>query len=269
MNQPLNDFEGRIVVISGGTRGIGWRCAQLFAERGAQVLACGHDEAEIERARAGAPDGVHVRHMDVRDEASVASLFARDPLAAGAGVDALVNCAGIQRLGNAEQTTLEDWNAVLAVNVTGAFLASKYAVGAMRRRGGGAIVNLSSIHARVTGGSRVAYVASKTALLGLTRAMAMDHAAENIRVNVILPGTIDTPMITEAWALLRPDRTADQMRADVGRANPIGRMGFPNDVANAVVFLCSSQASFITGAELCVDGGITQKLALPVVPTRS
>ena len=152
----------------------------------------------------------------------------------------------------------------MAVNVTGAFLTSHYAIPAMRRRGGGSIVLVSSVHARVTAGSRAAYVASKSALLGLNRAMSLDHAAEGIRVNVILPGTIDTPMITAAWAALRPDRTADQMRALVGAANPIGRIGTASDVAEAILFLCSPAAGFITGAEIAVDGGIGNKLALPV-----
>jgi NAD(P)-dependent dehydrogenase (short-subunit alcohol dehydrogenase family) len=139
----------------------------------------------------------------------------------------------------------------------------------MRRRGGGAIVNVSSIHAMVTSGSRVAYVTSKSALLGLTKAMALDHAAEQIRVNVILPGAIDTPMLTQAWAQLRPDRTALQMRADAGHAIPIGRVGTPAEAAHAIVFLCSPHASFITGAELLVDGGLAHKLALPVMPAKT
>jgi NAD(P)-dependent dehydrogenase (short-subunit alcohol dehydrogenase family) len=269
MDHHAYDFAGRIVVISGGTSGIGWYCAQLFAKYGATVLACGHDKAEIEQASSAAPRGVHARLMDVRSEASVAALFTTDALVADVGIDALVNCAGIQRLGAADQTTLDDWNAVMQVNVTGAFLTSKYAVAAMRRRGGGAIVNVSSIHAKVTSGSRVAYVTSKTALLGLTQAMALDHAAEQIRVNVILPGAIDTPMLTQAWAQLRPDRTAHQMRADAGHAIPIGRVGTPAEAAHAVVFLCSPQASFITGAELLVDGGLAHKLALPVTPVKT
>jgi len=154
------------------------------------------------------------------------------------------------------------------VNVTGAFLASKYAVSAMKRRGGGSIINISSIHARVTGGSRVAYVTSKAALLGLTKAMALDGGAHNIRVNVVLPGTIDTPMLTDAWALLRPDKTADEMRVEAGRTNPLGRIGTPDDVAETILFLCSNQARYITGAEILVDGGISQKIAVPItVPT--
>jgi NAD(P)-dependent dehydrogenase (short-subunit alcohol dehydrogenase family) len=135
----------------------------------------------------------------------------------------------------------------------------------MRRRGGGAIVNVASIHARVTAGGRVAYVTSKAALVGLTRALSLDHAADGIRVNAILPGTIETPMLTEGWARLRPDRTIDEMRHDIGAANPLGRIGGADEVAAAIEFLASSEAAFITGAELVIDGGIGNKLALPVV----
>ena len=262
--QMDGDFDGRTVVITGGTGGIGWRCATLFAARGAQVVACGHDPEELAHAGAVAPARVYVRAMDVRDEASIAGFFEADPLLQGAGIDALVNCAGIQRLGTVEQTSLETWNAVLAVNLTGTFLSCKYALPLLRRRGGGAIVNVSSIHARVTGGARAAYVASKSAVLGLSRAMALDHGPENIRVNTILPGAIDTPMLTTAWKTLRPDRTEEQMRTLIGEAHPIGRIGTPHDVAAAIVFLCSPDAAFMTGVEIAIDGGITNKLALPV-----
>jgi NAD(P)-dependent dehydrogenase (short-subunit alcohol dehydrogenase family) len=257
-------FEGKLVVVTGGTRGIGWRCAELFAAAGAQVLACSHDPEEVAHAAALAPSGIHAATMDVRDESQVRALFEGERRLA-AGVDILVNCAGIQRLGSVPDTDLATWNEVMAVNVTGAFLASRHAIPAMRRRGGGAIVHVASVHARVTAGGRAAYVASKTALVGLARAMSIDHGPENIRVNVVSPGTIDTAMITQAWAQLRPDKTADEMRAIIGQANPIGRMGTTDDVAAAILFLCSPAAGFITGTEMLVDGGISNKLALPVV----
>jgi NAD(P)-dependent dehydrogenase (short-subunit alcohol dehydrogenase family) len=264
MSIVSRDFEGRRVVVTGGTGGIGWSCATQFAERGATVFACGYNEKELETVSAQGISGIHVRRLDVTDEVAVRSFFHDEPDLQRIGLDTLVNCAGIQTLGNAEETSLTAWNAIFLVNVTGTFLASKHALALLRKRGGGSIVNMSSIHARLTAGSRVAYVASKTALLGLTRAMALDHAAEKIRVNVILPGAIDTRMITEAWATLRPDRTADQMRQHVASVTPIGRMGEPIDIAAVVLFLSTDAASFITGAELCIDGGITQKLALPV-----
>ena len=98
--------------------------------------------------------------------------------------------------------------------------------------------------------------------------MALDGGAHNIRVNVVLPGTIDTPMLTDAWALLRPDKTADEMRVEAGRTNPLGRIGTPDDVAETILFLCSNQARYITGAEILIDGGISQKIAVPItVPT--
>lgn len=260
-----DDFAGRVVVVTGGTRGIGWQCAQSFAARGARVLACGFDAAELESVRRASVAGIEAHHMDVRSEASVRALFESEA-ATSNGIDVLVNCAGIQRFGDALQTTLADWNEVLQVNVTGAFLASRHAIPLMRKRGGGAIVNVSSILARVTAGGRVAYVTSKAALIGLTRALSLDHAADRIRVNVVLPGTVETPMLTDGWAELRPDRTVEQMRRDVGAANPLGRIGTPGDVAAAIVFLASNEAAFITGAELVVDGGVVNKLALPVIP---
>jgi NAD(P)-dependent dehydrogenase (short-subunit alcohol dehydrogenase family) len=266
VTKASDSFADRVVVVAGGTRGIGWQCAREFAARGARVLACGFDRAELQAVQQAAIDGVEAHHMDVRSEASVRALFASH---CAARLDVLVNCAGIQRFGDAVHTTLDDWNEVLQVNVTGAFLTSREAVPLMRARGGGAIVNVSSIHARITAGGRVAYVASKTALIGLTRAMSLDHAADRIRVNAVLPGTVETPMLVEGWSQLRPDRTAEQMRTEVGRANPLGRIGVPEDVAAAIVFLASDQAAFITGAELVIDGGVANKLALPVIPVRS
>ena len=263
------NLKNKIVLITGGTGGIGWRCAELFGLHGARVIVSSHDKTEVALRKASTGARVSVRHMDVRLEPSIKKLFITQPWLKSEGLDVLINCAGVQLIGNAENTSLAMWNAVMDVNVTGSFLASKYAVAAMKRRGGGSIVNMSSILARVTGGGRVAYVTSKAALMGLTKAMALDYGPDNIRVNVVLPGTIDTPMMIDGWALLRPDKTADEMRIEVGRANPLGRIGTPDDVAEMILFLCSRQARYITGAELVVDGGISQKIAVPIAPPRS
>jgi NAD(P)-dependent dehydrogenase (short-subunit alcohol dehydrogenase family) len=256
-------FAGKVVVVTGGTRGIGWRCAERFGQHGARVLACGNDALQVAEARRRGATGVQVAAMDVRLEDDVRDVFCSSELLAD-GVDVLVNCAGIQHLGSVVDTDLATWNEVMDVNVTGAYLASRYAIPGMCRRGGGVIIHVASVHARLTAGRRAAYVASKSALVGLTRAMALDHGPDNIRVNVVSPGAIDTPMIAEAWKQSRPDKTLDEMRALACQVTPIGRLGTADDVAATILFLCSAAAGFVTGAEIAVDGGIGSKLALPV-----
>jgi NAD(P)-dependent dehydrogenase (short-subunit alcohol dehydrogenase family) len=142
------------------------------------------------------------------------------------------------------------------------FLAAKYAIPAMRQRGGGAIVNIASVHSFATIGPRISYVTSKTALLGMTRGMALNHAADGIRVNAVCPGPIETPMLRDSWARMFPGKPIDAVLATQGTKLPLGRLGRPEDIAEAVAFLASERAAFITGADLKVDGGLLALLAL-------
>lgn len=178
------------------------------------------------------------------------------------GLDIVVNSAAIQPYGTVETMGEADWDATLAINLKGAYLTGHYAIPEMRRRGGGAIVNIASVQGIACQTNVAAYVASKGGMLALTRAMAMDHAKDNIRVNAVCPGSIDTPMLRFAASENLAGRTEDEVVASWGQAHPIGRIGLPADVGAMVAFLAGPRASFCTGGEYKVDGGLLAKLSV-------
>lgn len=244
----------KTVLVTGGAAGIGAGIARRFAEAdyrvavfdidgpGAQAMA-----AELSRlAPAIAITG------DVAEEEQAREAVLRTIREMGS-LDVLINNAGIEVSGSVAQLSSAEWDRQISVNLRGVFLMSKYAVENMRGRGG-AIVHISSVHAFVSWPGYAAYDATKSALLGLTRAMALDHGPQGIRVNAICPGYIDTPLM-DRWLDSVPDRagTLGQVLA----CHPLGRMGTPRDIAEAALFLASEAASFISGASLVVDGAMT------------
>ena len=256
-------LDGVVSVVSGGGSGIGRAVVTRFAEHGAAVefadinsAAVADTEREL-RAR-GLDVGGHV--ADVSDADQVAAFFAgvagRHP-----AVGVLVNSVGIQRYGTVEATSPQMWDEVFAVNVRSMFLMAKHAVPLMRRGGGGAIVNVSSVQAMASQRNVVAYTATKGAIAAMTRAMAVDHAHEGIRVNTVLPGSVDTPMLRASARDISPEDPASVIRM-WGSGYPIGRVGHPAEIADVCVFLASSLASYVTGAELRVDGGLLAGVAL-------
>lgn len=250
--------------MTGGSLGMGQACVERFARGGAQVLAVAVDAASTREVAAACGPRVRGFVGDVRRAADMAGAIA-EAVAAFGGVDVLVCCAGIQRYGTVVDTPEDVWDDVLDVNLKGLFLAAKYAVPAMRRRGGGAIVAVSSVQAYASQSSVAAYTASKGGVNALVRAMALDHAADNITVNVVCPGSVDTPMLRHSADLFKGAGTVEDTLALWGRSHPLGRIGQPSEVAEAVAFLAGDRARFITGADLKVDGGLLAKIgvALP------
>jgi 2-keto-3-deoxy-L-fuconate dehydrogenase len=217
-------------LVTGAASGIGAAVAQRLVADGLDVV-----RADLRDPGAG---GVI---LDVRDEAQVAPAM-RD-------LDVLVNVAGIGSTTNAPDTPLEVWDDVFAVNARGTFLCCKHAIPGMAARGGGSIVNVASIAALVGLRNRVAYSASKGAVVALTRALAVDHVDDGIRVNAVCPGTVDSP-----WVRRLVDESGESLDALRAR-QPMGRLGTPEEIADAVAFLVS--AEFATGTILTIDGGLT------------
>jgi 2-keto-3-deoxy-L-fuconate dehydrogenase len=236
-------FEGRRALVTGAGSGIGEAVARGLHAEGADVVLA---DAVGERVQALAGElGSRARALtlDVREEDAVA--------AAMGDLEVLVNVAGIGSTTNAPDTPLEVWENVFAVNARGTFLCCKHAIPGMIERGGGAIVNIASVAGLVGLPNRAAYCASKGAVIALTRAMAIDHVRQGVRVNAVCPGTVDSP-----WVRRLVDEAGESLDALRAR-QPMGRLGTPEEVAQAVLYLASDAAAFITGSGLVIDGGLT------------
>src|SRR6266545_7365395 len=247
------ELSGKVAVVSGGAMGIGRAAAEVLLREGASVLLADVDEAAARATAAelAQPDRVAVSRTDISRpldaEAAVASAVARF-----GGVDILVNNAGIQTYGGPVDTTEETWDRTLAVNLKGHWLMSRAAIPRMVGRGGGAIVNVSSVQGLACQPNVMAYSVSKHGLIGLTRTMAVDLAAKNIRVNCVCPGTVDTPLVRAAVA---HDRDPDRLWRVLDAMHPLGRIAQPREIGEVIAFLAGGRSSFMTGSVVTVDGG--------------
>lgn len=257
------EFQGKVAIVTGGTKGIGLGAAQRLAEGGAKVVICGAsaggDEVEADLTSKGYE--VLAKRADVRSAADVQELI-RFTIERFGRLDILVNSAGVQRYGDVVVTDEDVWDEVMDINVKGIFLASKYAIPEMRRQGKGSIVNVSSVQAFASQKGVAAYTASKGAINALTRAMALDHAAEGIRVNVVCPASVDTPMLRWAADLFKGSASQESILTSWGNMHPIGRVGKTEELGELIAFLASDRASFITGGEYKIDGGMLAALGV-------
>lgn len=259
MNNTASKLAGEVAVVTGGSRGIGRAIVELFLEEGASVAFCGRDEEAGRQAAADlrAPEQAAFQAADVASEGDVAGLI--DMCVERFGPPTvLVNNAGVNANYDAVEMSGEEWDRFFAVDLKAAWLVAKQVLPHMRRAGRGSIVNISSLHAFVTLEGFFPYAAAKSGLLGLTRSLALDYGRHGIRVNVVAPGFIRTRLVQES--IDRSDDTA-AAEAKMVAGVALGRIGAPEEVAKAVRFLASDDASYITGASLVVDGGLTARRA--------
>jgi NAD(P)-dependent dehydrogenase (short-subunit alcohol dehydrogenase family) len=261
----MGQLDGKIVVITGSGRGQGLAAAKIFAREGARIVINDLDSESVEKAVA------EVRELggeangyagDISDPDDVQALLA---VAQGmGGLDVLYNNAGIgnsatKRFGiemtDLVNCTLEDWNRIIAINLTGSFLTCKYGIPMIIERGGGSIINTSSIHGIVGMTSAHAYSATKGALCAITRAIAITYGPQGVRCNAILPGVVQTDMIGDALAIA-------EVREHMVNAAPLRKAGTAEDMANAALWLASDNAKFVTGQDIVVDGGASMYTAL-------
>jgi NAD(P)-dependent dehydrogenase (short-subunit alcohol dehydrogenase family) len=244
----VTGFEGSVAVITGGGSGIGQATAHLFAARGARVVVADINGDAAMQTAADLHDAEGVQ-VDVTDRAAAAAMVARAIERYGR-LDYAVNCAGVSSAyARTPDLAIEDWDRTLAVNLTGVFLCMRAEIPSILASGGGAIVNVASAAGMMGVPGMSAYSASKHGVIGLTKSAALEFARKSLRINAVLPGTVRTPMI-ETFAG-HDEGVLDGM----GKMQPIGRMAAPGEIAEAIVWLCSDAASFVTGHAMAVDGG--------------
>jgi NAD(P)-dependent dehydrogenase (short-subunit alcohol dehydrogenase family) len=250
--QGARGLSGKTAIITGGASGIGLAIATAFARQGAAVCVVDRNEAGARAAAERIGGSTSAFGCDVSDAESVREAFAA--IFARGRVDILVNNAGVAHVGTVESTSEEDFDRILRINVRGVYLCTRAVVGHMKERGGGVILNMASIAAIAGLPDRFAYSTSKGAVLAMTFSVARDYLGDKIRCNAISPARVHTPFVDGFVAKNYPGREAEMME-ELGRAQPVGRMAEPEEVASLAVWLCSDEASFVTGANYPLDGG--------------
>jgi 2-keto-3-deoxy-L-fuconate dehydrogenase len=236
-------FTGKRALVTGAGSGIGEAVARGLHAEGADVLLADMRAESVTAIGTELGERATPVTLDVRDEQAVGRVTA--------DLDVLANVAGIGSTTTAPETALDTWEDVFAVNARGTFLCCKHAIPAMVARGGGSIVNMGSVAGLVGLRNRAAYCASKGAVIALTRALAIDHVADGVRVNAVCPGTVDSP-----WVRGLVDDAGESLEALRAR-QPMGRLGTPDEIAAAVLYLASDDAAFVTGTAFVIDGGLT------------
>lgn len=242
----MTRFEGRTVIVTGAASGIGAAMAELFRDEGARVFAADLDPA-------GIPEGVTPSRCDVTSEEDVSALVRAATEATGR-VDVMCNNAGIGSVTDAIACTADEWDRVFGVNARGVFLGTKHVLPVMLRQARGSIVNTASVAGLVGLRDRAAYCASKGAVIAFTRQVAVQYAGTGVRCNCICPGTVDSPWVGR---LLDGAPDPEAARASLVARQPVGRLGEPQEIARAALYLASDDADFVTGSALVIDGGLT------------
>jgi len=251
----MGRVDHKIALVTGGASGIGFATAGLLADEGAKVVLTDLDKSRTGAAMAALGKRARFHELDVTREAdwiavtdSIVSEFGR--------LDILVNSAGVSLLKDVEATTLDEWRSLTAVNLDGTFLGCKHAIRVMKERGGGSIVNMSSVAGLVGAANLAGYSASKGGVRLLTKSVALHCARKgyNIRCNSVHPSFVETPMLQ---SMLAAERDPRKLEANYAKAAPLGRLAKPIEVARTILFLASDESAFTTGAEMVVDGGLT------------
>jgi len=255
----MSRLDGKVAVITGAGGGMGRDAAIRFTLEGARVCVADVDEAAAEETAAQCEGEAFARHVDVTDENAVRAMYAATNERFG-GIDVLYNNAGISPADDASilDTSVEAWQRVQDVNAKGVFLCCKHGIPYLLEGGGGSVINVASFAAIIGAAtSQISYTASKGAVLAMSRELAVQFARQNVRVNALCPGTVDTPLLRRIWG---EDPAAAQRRLV---HIPVGRMAQPHEIVNAALFLASDESSYVNGATFVVDGGVTAAYVTP------
>jgi NAD(P)-dependent dehydrogenase (short-subunit alcohol dehydrogenase family) len=254
----MTDLAGRVAFVTGGAHGIGRACVERLQAAGAAVAFCDVDEdvgREVAESLAPGPAPVSFERCDVTSEAEIAETV-RSTIVRFGAVDVVVASVGIDRPYDAAAMTEPEWDDFLAIDLKSVWLSVKHALPGMRGRRRGSIVTIASIHAFVTSAGKFPYAAAKSGVVGLTRSLALDEARYGIRVNAVCPGYVRTRMLTSGIESADDPEAAE---LEMLAIHPLGRIAEPVEIANVVAFLASDEASFVTGAAILVDGGLSAR----------